>query len=53
MVGIPIVQKPLDNHIEFEWKFKILMKNYESAFWHGGNSSDLVATRWVLAPLTY
>jgi hypothetical protein len=28
------------------------MKNYESACWHGGNSSCLVATKWIstLAP---
>jgi len=44
-----VIQKPLDNHIEFEWKFKFLMKNYENACWHGGNSSYLVATRQVLA----
>jgi hypothetical protein len=45
MFGIPVIWKPLDNHIEFEWKFKFLMKYYESACWHGGNSSYLVATR--------
>jgi hypothetical protein len=44
-----VIQKPLDNHIEFEWKFKFLMKNYENACWHGGNSFYLVATRQVLA----
>jgi hypothetical protein len=43
MFEILIIWKPLDNHIEFEWKFKFLMKNYESACWHGGNSSYLVA----------
>jgi hypothetical protein len=26
MLEIPIIQKPLNNHIEFEWKFKLLMK---------------------------
>jgi len=41
------IQRLLDNHIEFEWKFKFLMKNYENVCWHGGNSSYLVATRWV------
>jgi hypothetical protein len=53
MVEIPIIRKPLDNHIEFEWKLKFLMKIYESGCWHGGNSSYLVATKWVLAFLTY
>jgi hypothetical protein len=47
MLEIPIIQKPIDNHIEFEWKFKFLMKNYECACWHGGNSSYLVATRLI------
>jgi hypothetical protein len=47
MLEFPIIQKPLNNHIEFEWKLKFLMKIYESVFWHGGNSSYLVATRWV------
>jgi hypothetical protein len=50
MFEIPVIRKPLNNHIEFEWKFKFLMKNYESACWHGGNSFYLVATRWVLFP---
>jgi hypothetical protein len=27
MVKIHVICKPLDNHIEFEWKFKFLMKN--------------------------
>jgi hypothetical protein len=44
MVEIPILQKPLNNHIEFEWKFKFLRKIYENACWHGGNSSYLEAT---------
>jgi hypothetical protein len=44
------IQKPLDNHIEFEWKFKFLMKIYENACWHGGNSFYMVATKWVLFP---
>jgi hypothetical protein len=48
MLEIPIIQKPLDNHIEFEWKFKFLMKNYENVCWHGGNSSYLMATRLIL-----
>jgi hypothetical protein len=48
MVEILAIQKSLHNHIEFKWKFKILMKIYESACWHGGNSSYLVATIWVL-----
>jgi hypothetical protein len=26
MLEIPIIPKPLDNHIEFEWNFKFLMK---------------------------
>jgi hypothetical protein len=26
MLEIPIIQKPLDNHIEFECNFKVLMK---------------------------
>jgi hypothetical protein len=39
--------KPLDNHIEFEWKFKFILKNYENACWHGGNSPYLVATRLI------
>jgi hypothetical protein len=50
MVEILVIQKPLNNHIKFEWKFKFLIKNYESACWHGGNSSYLVAIRWVLFP---
>jgi hypothetical protein len=29
MVEIPVIWKPLNNHMEFEWKFKFLMKNYE------------------------
>jgi hypothetical protein len=29
MLEILVIQKP-DNHIEFEWKFKFLMKIYES-----------------------
>jgi hypothetical protein len=45
MLEILVIWKPQDNHIEFEWKFKFLMKNYESVCWHGGNSSYLVATR--------
>jgi hypothetical protein len=47
MLEILIILKPLNNHFEFEWKFKFLMKNYESACWHGGNSSYLVATKQV------
>jgi hypothetical protein len=47
MFEIPVIRKPLNNHIEFEWKFKFLMKNYESACWHGGNSSYLVASRTI------
>jgi hypothetical protein len=31
MLEILVIRKPLDNHIEFEWKFKLLMKIYESA----------------------
>ncbi len=27
MFEIPIIQKPLDNYIEFEWKFKFFIKN--------------------------
>jgi hypothetical protein len=30
MLEILIIWKPIDNHIEFEWKFKFLMENYES-----------------------
>jgi len=30
MLEIPIIRKPIDNHIEFEWKFKFLMKSYEN-----------------------
>jgi hypothetical protein len=26
MLEILVIQKPLDNHIEFEWKLKFLMK---------------------------
>jgi hypothetical protein len=26
MFKIPVIRKPLDNHIEFEWNFKFLMK---------------------------
>jgi hypothetical protein len=26
MLEIQVIQKPLNNHIEFEWKFKFLMK---------------------------
>jgi hypothetical protein len=26
MFEIPVIRKPLDNHIEFEWNFKFLMK---------------------------
>jgi hypothetical protein len=26
MLEIPIIWKPLDNHIEFEWNLKFLMK---------------------------
>jgi len=26
MFEISIIQKPLDNHIEFEWNFKFLVK---------------------------
>ncbi len=48
MLQILVIWKPLDNHIEFEWKFKFLMKNYESVCWHGGNPSYLVATRPIL-----
>ncbi len=48
MLEILIIWKPLDNHIEFEWKFKFLMKFYESACWHGGNSSYLVAIKPIL-----
>jgi hypothetical protein len=48
MVEIWGIWKPLDNHIELEWKFKFLTKDYESTCWHGGNSSYLVATRWIL-----
>jgi len=44
MLEILVIQKPQDNHIEFEWKVKFLMKIYESACWHGGNSSYSVAT---------
>jgi hypothetical protein len=47
MLEIPIIWKPLNNHIEFEWKCKFLMKNYESVCWHGGNPSYLVAIRQV------
>jgi len=25
-----------------------LMKDYENTCWHGGNSSYLVATKWIL-----
>jgi hypothetical protein len=32
MLEIPIIQKPLDNRIELEWKFKFLMKIYENAY---------------------
>ncbi len=48
MIEILVIWKPLDNHIEFECKFKFLMKNYENACWHGGNSSYLVATKPIL-----
>jgi hypothetical protein len=47
MLEIWVIWKSLNNHIELEWKFKFLMKNYESACWHGGNSSYLVATRLI------
>ncbi len=50
MVEILVMWKPLNNHIEFEWKFKFLMKNYASVCWHGGNYFYLVATRWFLFP---
>jgi hypothetical protein len=40
-----VIWKPLYNHIEFEWKFKLLMKFFESVCWHDGISSYLVATR--------
>jgi hypothetical protein len=35
MFEIPIIRKPLDNHIEFEWKFKFLMKLWKCllAWW--------------------
>jgi hypothetical protein len=26
MFEIPVIQKPIDNHIEFEWEVKFLMK---------------------------
>jgi hypothetical protein len=45
MFEMLIKWKPLDNHIEFEWKFKFILKNYENACWHGGNSPYLVATK--------
>jgi len=45
MLEIPVIQKPLDNHIEFEWEFKFLIRNYENACWRGGNSSYLVAIK--------
>jgi hypothetical protein len=48
MLETLVIWKPLDNHIESEWKFKFSMKNYESAYWHGGNYSYLVATRPIL-----
>jgi hypothetical protein len=47
MLKIPIIWKPIDNHIKFEWKFKFLMKNHESACWHCGNSSYLMATKLI------
>jgi hypothetical protein len=47
MLEIPIIRKPLNNHIEFEWKFNFFMKIYENACWHGGNSSYLVATKSI------
>jgi len=35
MFEIPIIRKPLENHIEFEWKFKFLMKLWKCvlAWW--------------------
>ncbi len=48
MLEILMIGKLVDIHVEFEWKFKFLMKNYESACWHGGNSSYLVVTRPIL-----
>jgi hypothetical protein len=42
------IQRPLNNHIKFEWKFMFLMKNYEIMCCRGGNSSYLVATIRVL-----
>jgi hypothetical protein len=45
MLEILMIGKLVDIHVEFEWKFKFLMKNYESACWHGGDSSYLVATK--------
>ncbi len=45
MLEIIVIWKLQKNHIEFEWKFKFLMKNYESVCWHGGNSSYLVAAK--------
>jgi hypothetical protein len=45
MFEILVKWKPLDNHIEFKWKFKFLMKFYENVCWYGGNSSYLVAIK--------
>jgi hypothetical protein len=36
MLEILVIQKPLDNHIEFERKFKFLLKIMKVC-WHGGN----------------
>jgi hypothetical protein len=44
MFQILVIQRLLCYHIEFEWKFIFLMKNYENACWHGDNSYYLVAT---------
>ncbi len=45
MLEIPIIWKPVDNHIEFEWKFKFLMKIMKVCVDNSCNSSYLVAIR--------
>jgi hypothetical protein len=54
MLEIPVIRMPLNNHIEFEWKFKFWMKIMKVHVgmlaippmwykcWHGGNSSHVV-----------